>query len=237
MMRRSSLLLSCLVIGTACATEPKTSAPPDDEPAPEPDPAPVGDPDPTPSVPPDAPGVSSDTVADADAHPLAEQSHRHLKRMTVAQTRAVMEQLSGNIPWVDDSGDNLWDVYAETLGVADYQTRLKDNLDPSIMFQKFLDDAAVHTCDAWVVSEAADETGAGRFFTAAGPEATDPTSVTQNLVALRAIVHGETSAATDPIIVNYANLFEVALRRTEDPTAAWTTVCVALFTHPDFFLY
>ena len=184
-----------------------------------------------------APGVSSDAVADADAHPLAEQSHRHLKRMTVAQTRAVMEQLSGDIPWVDDSGNNLWDVYAETLGVADYQTRLKDNLDPSIMFQKFLDDAAVHTCDAWVVAEAADEASSGRFFTAAGPEATDPTSVAQNLVALRAIVHGETNVATDPIILNYANLFEVALRRTEDPTAAWTTVCVALFTHPDFFLY
>ena len=101
----------------------------------------------------DAPGVSSAQAGEADAEPEPESIHRALKRMSVAQTRASMEHLSGGITWTDEQS-NLWESYAETLGVADYQTRLRDNLDPSIMYQKFLEDAAVQTCSEWVSGEA-----------------------------------------------------------------------------------
>ena len=187
-----------------------------------------------------APDVSTQSQGEGDALPFPEAAHRDLKRMNLEQVRTAMEQVSGGIAWTYTNWEGeqeYWDDYGSTLGVADYQTRLRDNLDPSIMFQKFLDDAAVQTCDAWVVGEAEDEAAGGRFFQAAAPDVTDPTSVAANLVALRRTIHGRSSASGDPIITSYATVFETVLRRTDDPVAAWTTVCVGFFTHPDFFTY
>lgn len=184
----------------------------------------------------DAPGVSSAQAGEADAEPEPESIHRALKRMSVAQTRASMEHLSGGITWTDEQS-NLWESYAETLGVADYQTRLRDNLDPSIMYQKFLEDAAVQTCSEWVSGEASGARSPRLFFLVGDPDATDAASVEANLIRLRKVVHGQTSGESDPVIANYQTLFDTVLRRTSDPVAAWTTVCVGLFTHPDFFTY
>ena len=146
---RPFLLLSLCV---ACATEPSTGGAPQGSSGAAPQ---TTDPEPLPADPPEDPDVSSAAVGEAELHPEAEQAHRTRKRMTIDQTRAVMEQVSGGVAWTDESGANLWDTFSATLGVPDYQTRLRDNLDPSIMFQKFLDDAAVHTCDVWVAEEAA----------------------------------------------------------------------------------
>lgn len=184
----------------------------------------------------DAPGVSSSQEGEADARPEPEPVHRALKRMSVAQTRSSLEQLSGGIRWTDEQTD-LWDSYAETLGVADYQTRLRDNLDPSIMYQKFLDDAAVQTCTEWVSGEASGAREPRLFFLVGEPDATDADSVQANLIRLRQVVHGQPSGESDPAVANYQTLFDTVLRRTSDPVAAWTTVCVGLFTHPDFFTY
>ena len=195
------------------------------------------------ALPPDAlaaPGVSAEAEGQGDALPTPEAAHRDLKRMNLEQVRTAMEQVSGGIAWTytDWEGEkDYWDAYALTLGVADYQTRLRDNLDPSIMFQKFLDDAAVQTCDAWVAREAAGGAAGGSFFRAAAPTATDPTSVAANLVSLRRAIHGRASAPDAPLINSYAMVFETVLRRTDDPVSAWTTVCVGFFTHPDFFTY
>ena len=184
----------------------------------------------------EAPGVSSSEVGAADAAPEPEGDHRALKRMSVAQTRTAMEQLSGGIEWAEGSAV-LWESYAATLGVADHQTRLRDNLDPSIMYQKFLDDAAVQTCTAWVAGEADGTRTPRGFFVAIEPDATDAASVRANLVRLRQLVHAEQSEDTDPVVDGLEVVFDTVLRRTSDPVAAWTTVCVGLFTHPDFFTY
>ena len=233
MSRRSLLLL----LTVACATEPAPDAPPAtgdgaDGTAPLP-----SDPDPLPADPPDDPDVSSSPVEEADLRPEAEQAHRARKRMTIDQARAVMEQVSGGVAWTDDDDDNLWEAYGDTLGVPDYQTRLRDNLDPSIMFQKFLDDAAVQTCDGWVVAEATGARADRSFFIASEPDETTPAAVADNVVALRRTLHGQVNAPDDPVVDSYGLLFEAALRRSGDPVSAWTTVCVGLFTHPDFFLY
>lgn len=232
-MRRLLPVLLCI----ACSSEPdKSVATPEDASGGTTEPSPFdGDPaDPLPSDPLSEPSVSTDPVGDADARPTPEDTHRAIKRMNLEQLSGAMQSISGGIAWSE--GDELyWDTFGETLGVADYQTRLRDNLDASIMFQKFLDDASVHTCDAWVAGEAEGDTR--RFFSAAEPDDTDPTTVAANLVALRLLIHGRQSAPEDPIIVNYGAVFETVLRRTDDPIAAWTTVCVGFFTHPDFYTY
>jgi hypothetical protein len=226
-----------LLLAVACTTEPEKAPSTSTEPAAAPDPVPPVDPgpaDPLPSDPPEDPSVESESLGDADARPAPEATHRAIKRMSVAQAKAALIEVSGGIVWSSGS-TTYWDTYADTLGVANYQTILADNLDPNIMFQKFLDDAATHTCDQWVASDA--ESADFRFFAAAEPDATDPASVTANILALRTLIHGRDSAADDPIIEGYREVFETVLRRSDDPIAAWTTVCVGFFTHPHFFTY
>ncbi len=228
-------LRSVFLLAAACSC---TAEPPDQTVGPADGPADPADPiepaDPLPSDPIDEPSVGSDAVGEGEAAPAAEPSHRHLKRMRVAQVRSAMEELSGGIAWATGSR-NFWDTYAETLGVADYEYILEDTVEPNIMFQKFLDDAAVHTCERWVVSDAASDTP--RFFSAAAADQTDPASVTANLLAQRVLIHGRVNEADDPIIDGYREVFTMVLRRTDDPMAAWKTVCVGFFTHPDFFTY
>ena len=99
------------------------------------------------------------------------------------------------------------------------------------MFQKFLDDAATYTCLAWVT--AADTT----FFTADDPASTSRDDVRSNIVGLRWQVQGKAKDDTAPIIDDYEQLFFTAHERSESHEVAWQTVCVAMFTHPDFFMY
>ena len=39
------------------------------------------------------------------------------------------------------------------------------------------------------------------------------------------------------MIDDYVDLFATVYRRTDRTTEAWHTVCVAMFTHPAFFMY
>lgn len=155
---------------------------------------------------------------------------RALKRMSVAQARDSMERITGGIPWGTETSSN-WDVFSETLGVADYQVRVESDLSPSVMFQKFLDDAAGATCQAWV------ETDEGTFFVGDDPESTDRTDVRAQVVHLRWQVQGRVRNAEDPIVDDYELLFSTVHQRTDSTEAAWATVCVAMFTHPDFYMY
>jgi len=178
------------------------------------------------------PGVSDPEAGTVPDAPEAISHRRQKKRMTVAQVRDSMERITGGIVWGDGDGDDSdWDTYAATLGVADYQTRTTSDLTPSVLFQKFLDDAAAHTCAQWL--EAPDST----FFEAGDPESTDRSIVQANVVGLRWQVQGRSRAEEAPVIDDYVDLFATVYRRSGTTTEAWHTVCVAMFTHPDFFMY
>lgn len=177
------------------------------------------------------PGVSSDPVGEVDDTPEAPtQGHRQRKRMTVEQVRDSMEQVSGGIVWGDEDGSH-WDTFAATLGVADYQGRTESDRSPTVLFQKFLYDAAVHTCTEWV------DEHPDHFFAVDDPEATDRATVATQLGALRFAIQGRPRTEDSPAVDDALALYASVLGRTDDPTAAWKTVCVALFTHPDFFMY
>jgi len=155
---------------------------------------------------------------------------RQLKRMTVAQVRDSMERITDGISWIDDRDSN-WDVYAETLGVADYQLRVESDLSPSVMFQKFLDDAAGATCAEWI------EMDGSQFHSIDDPSSTERADLRTNIAGLRWKIQGKSRDSVDPIIDDYETLFVKVHQRTESTDTAWSTVCVAMFTHPDFFMY
>jgi hypothetical protein len=186
----------------------------------------------TPVTPPEpsVPEVEETEVGEGEIVPTASVHARQLKRMTVSQVRDAMEQISGGVRWGDED-DSDWDVYAGTLGVADYQLRVENDRSPSVMFQKFLDDAATSTCLAWLQA-----TGSS-FYAIDDSSSTDRDDVRSNIVALRWQIQGKERDASVPIIDDYEQLFIRANERTESLDYAWQTVCVAMFTHPDFFMY
>ena len=73
---------------------------------------------------------------------------RRMKRMTITQISNAMKRVSGGIQW--GGNQSLWDEYSAILGVPDYQNSQDEDRSPSIMFQKFLDDAATYTCQNWI---------------------------------------------------------------------------------------
>ena len=129
------------------------------------------------------PAMEETPEVGAEEEPLGEVGEeparslgRKFKRMTVPQVRDAMEQVSGGIVWKGNSSD--WNDYADTLGVPDYEQRVTEDLSPSAMYQKFLDDAAVYTCSEWLDAE---EDGDSQLFFSTDSEDDSRESVDQNI--------------------------------------------------------
>jgi len=71
---------------------------------------------------------------------------RPLRRMHVDQLQASIERVTGGIRWTDGD-DDLLEELAGTLGRPDYLEVTHEDLEPGLVFQKFLDDAAIAVCD------------------------------------------------------------------------------------------
>ena len=182
----------------------------------------------------EVPDVSGEDLGDAELDPTADLPARAIKRMSVAQVRASMQRVSGGIAWMDRSTD-LWEKYSSTLGVPDYQESTEEDRSPGVMFHKFLDDAANYTCEAWFEAEL--DGSSDTFFVEAEIDEEDGTKIRANLAHLRRHIQGR-ALDTDNVDVDaYVELYDRVVTRTDDRASAWNTVCVAMFTHPDFYAY
>jgi hypothetical protein len=186
---------------------------------------------PTEVVPETTPSVEETVVGEGEeGTPEEAKPTRQLKRMSVAQVRDSMERISGGVPWGSET-TSKWDEYSGTLGVADYQLRVESDRSPSTMYQKFLDDAAVETCLGWIQAENSS------FFTMADPQSTTRVEVQENIIDLRWQIQGKRHDPSARIIADYEALFFKVHQRTDSTVSSWQAVCVAMFTHPDFFMY
>ena len=176
------------------------------------------------------PALEEDVLGEGEIEEEVDAPSRQLKRMTIAQVRDSMERISGGIRW-GDSDESNWDVFSDTLGVADYQLRVETDRSPSVMFQKFLDDAAMGTCLEWIRAEGSS------FFSDSTAESIDRTDVRSTIVDLRWQIQGKAKDHQAVIIDDYEDLFFTVYQRTASTEASWQSICVAMFTHPDFFMY
>ena len=170
-------------------------------------------------------------VGDGDLEPEQPPEARERIRMNVDQLRASMTHITG-VEWMDGN-TNLWDEYSTTLGVPDYRETVSEDLSANVIFQKFLQDAATYSCQAWIEHDGS--SGPYAFFDESYDE-DDINTVNGNLVYLRKLVHGH-FAEVDPMVESLADLHALVYQRTQDHEMTWKTVCVALFTHPDFYTY
>lgn len=197
-------------------------------------PAPVATPDP-----PLPPPTGAWDGHGASPLPAPGPGVRDRRRMDVDQLDASVRAVTGGIGW-DVNGKNQLASLSATLGKPDYLQNTYEDLSPSLLFQKFLEDAAASVCDQLVARERAG--GPDNVFLvlvdASDSSLADRAGIEANLSAALLRFHGRDVPPGDPRLEPWMFLFEGAeLAGGGDPILAWETVCVALLTHPDFYTY
>lgn len=170
------------------------------------------------------------------------------RRLDIDQLDASIRTVTGGIAWTETRGSvevNLFDDLSETLGKPDYLDSTEEDLAPTLIFQKFLGDAARATC-----TELASEEARTHHLTTpeerhllihAGPEDRGEAAsekIDANLRALLLRFHGTYVPADDDARLNsWRWLYDSSMHVSDSPETAWRTVCVGLITHPDFYTY
>ncbi len=226
------LSIAALSLLVACTgTAPQSGTP---QPDPATPPAPLPDPDPTPPEP--LPDVGTDGVGTITPPDEADPT-RVRRRMSVHQLDASIRQATG-FGW-DVNGDNQFVEVAASLGVPDYVDRTTEDLEPGLLFQKFLDDAANHVCQELVDAEFSGQSDI--FLQGVDPQSTradDPAGIDAALTGAVLRFHGYSLQPTDPQLDSWRFLFDSTLTATGgDTMAAWRSVCIGLIVHPDFYQY
>jgi len=179
-----------------------------------------------PTAEPSLPVVVEEEIGEVDWNMSSSEQGRKMRRMSVAQIRDSMEQITGT-KWGNNT--SKWDTYSDSLGVPDYQQRMNPDLSPSVIFQKFLNDAAAESCSEWF------EGGTEMFVH--DPLSEVLSDVQTNIDMLRWRIQGHPQGTNAVILQDYLDLHQSVLVRTQDPMTAWHTVCVGMFTHPDFWMF
>ena len=75
------------------------------------------------------------------------------------------------------------------------------------------------------------------FFSEIEPDELDLEKIRLNMVSLRRRFHGQITSVDEPIVGSLVDLHYTVVQRSDSLEQAWISVCIALFTHPDFFMY
>lgn len=206
---------------------PEPRAEPHAEPR-EPDPVPV------------AGGLGEGTPAELlPAEPEVAPPTRARRRMDIDQLEASILRVTGGIGWTEGN-KNQFEELARTLGKPNFVDLTSEDLEPSALFQKFLDDAARSVCGELVEADLAAPAAERQLMKHAGPDVTwkgAPNAVIENLRYLLLRYHGRSVASDAPELEPWRWLYEAAEHVAKDPSTGWRTVCVGLIVHPRFYTY
>jgi len=175
----------------------------------------------------------------SDLVPPPEPGERDRRRMDIDQLDTTIQQVTGGLYWRVGTV-NQFEALSATLGKPDYQDRTAEDLAPSLLFQKFLGDAANSVCSELATVDPQRAQEARTLLTHVAETDTvesNPDGVDANLVALLLRYHGRTHEAGSEQLNTWRWLFESTTHVSNDPIAGWRAVCVGLITHPDFYTY
>ncbi len=178
--------------------------------------------------------------------PDPEYPTRQRKRMNIDQLDAALLGASGGLTWTV-GGKNQFAALQTTLGKPDFIDMVIEDLAPSTLFQKFLQDAALNVCEALVAKDAKAKPADRVYFVHAEPTATpgaDAAAVEKNLRYLLLRWHGRQLPQGAPQLESWRFLLAGAQKTaasTKKPAEAaqqgWQALCVGLVTHPSFYTY
>lgn len=169
---------------------------------------------------------------------------RSAGRMTIAQLARSIPVVTNGISWTEDFGNgpvDMLQVLAPTLGAPDYLRVTEENLEPTLIIAKFVQDSAFRICGQWAERDRAAAADARTLVQHAEWDSLDEADVKANLRALQLRFYAHRVAEGDdaPIADLYA-LFADASSTAREGQAAqdgWTAVCIAMMTDPEFILY
>lgn len=193
-------------------------------------------------------------TGDPEEVDLGADPWRARRRMDIDQLDASIRRVTGGIGWESwrrsgdtwEVGTRYFDQYADTLGVPDYINGTSEDRSVSLLFQKFLDDAARNVCRRLADREGGsgqpyDGEPAGVFAPVDVNAAdTPPADADAALSSLLLRFHGRRVEVGSDELRPWHDLYlrlAATEAATETPRRAWEGVCVALITHPDFYTY
>lgn len=179
--------------------------------------------------------------------PDPEYPTRQRKRMNIDQLDAALQGATGGLTWTV-AGKNQFAALSTTLGKPDFLDMVIEDLAPSTLFQKFLQDAALNVCEALIAKDAKAKPADRVYFVHADPTATpgaDAAAVDKNLRYLLLRWHGRQLPQGAPQLENWRFLLagaqKAAAASAKKPAEAaqqgWQALCVGLATHPSFYTY
>jgi hypothetical protein len=172
--------------------------------------------------------------------PVVEGPSRSRRRMDLDQLDAAFVAATGGLTWTEN-GVNQWQALAPTLGRPDFLTSTEEDLTPSLLFEKFLGDAARKTCTDLFAREAATPAAQRVFFVGVNPDERSTalgSRLDANLQRLLLRFHGRDTRqpGTEGALDGWRWLW-LSVEHLESPRSAWMATCVALIEHPDFYTY
>ena len=184
-------------------------------------------------------GTAVDLVAESTTLPPA----RPRRRMNLDQLNVALRQASGGFGWTRQQGNvevDLFESLAATLGKPDYLQITIEDLEPSALFQKFLDDAARSVCARMLEHDLETARPEARVLlrhVRPTAEQDDPEAIDLNIRWLLSRIHTRRVPADSAALVGWRWQFEGLRFSGATSDQAWNAMCVALFTHPDFYTY
>ena len=193
----------------------------------------------------------SDEVSLVAPEPIA-ILERPRRRMNLDQLDRAIRHVSGGLFWSElrnGREDNLFESLSATFGKPDFIQRTSEDLTPSALFMKFIDDAARQVChkridiDLNALNDPRSEQVSTEILLwgALSPdlsEGEDSSRVDSQIRALVLRFHSQLlPEGESPRLAYWRWLFETASLVDHSPLSGWRALCVALINHPDFYSY
>ena len=176
--------------------------------------------------------------------PTPAASARKLRRMSVKQLRRAIATVTDGGAWRDSRGRDQLGILEQTLGVPNYIDTTSEDLEASLVFQKFLGDGTRAVCDETVRNDLEMDAEDRVFLRHVEPgwdwESATPeqrAAIDQNLAYLKLRITGHGPDSTDDPLERERWLFRSVTHGTGDPAKGWRAVCVGLMSSPEFYLY
>ena len=168
---------------------------------------------------------------------------RSRRRMDLDQLGSSIRTVTGGIGWTETRGSTEVDLFQDlgaTLGRPDFLEITTEDLEPSALFLKFMDDAARSVCAKVVTREVNGTDDTRALFIHIEPTQNplrNADLTDRNLSALLLRYHGRTVPVGSPQLEHWRWLIRSVMQVNSIPVEAWRAVCVGLLTHPDFYSY
>lgn len=156
-------------------------------------------------------------------------------RMHMDQLESSLTSVLGGLEW--GGSKSKWTPHYSALGVPDFMNSVREIIEPTLLFDKLLGDAARDLCPQLLTQEKDLPMEERVFLTQV--ELTDtlttsPDLVEANLSLLLLRFHGRHIPVGDERLTPWKTLFGNTVSLSESTETAWTAVCVALLIHPEF---